>query len=84
MIHIPIPKAHHRLSALLRKIQKNPVTLTRRGKPVGVLLSPEEYERLRQFEAYSQVVRVSQSLRESGVTASELYRSSRDELENKS
>ncbi|MFZ5880924.1 MAG: type II toxin-antitoxin system Phd/YefM family antitoxin [Chloroflexota bacterium] len=84
MIDVPIAEAHNRLSALLRKIQKNPVTLTRRGKPVGVLLSPEEYERLRQFEAYSQVVRVSQSLRESGVTAAEVYRASHDELENKS
>jgi prevent-host-death family protein len=70
-----------RLSSLLKKIQKSPITLTRRGTPVGVLLSPEEYERLRQFEAYSQVVRLSQTLRESGVSAADLYRTSRDELE---
>ncbi len=67
MIDIPIAKAHNRLSALLKKIQNNPVTLTRRGKPVGVLLSPEEYERLRHFEAYSQVVSLLLTLRESGV-----------------
>jgi len=83
MIDIPIAEAHNRLSALLKKVQKNPIMLTRRGKPVGVLLSPEEYERLRQFEAYSQVVRISQSLRESGVSAAELYQSSRKELESK-
>ena len=50
---------------------------------MGVLISPEEYDRLRRFEAYSQVVRVSQALRDSGVEASDLYRASRDELENK-
>lgn len=83
MIDIPIAEAHNRLSALLKKVQKNPIMLTRRGKPVGVLLSPEEYERLRQFEAYSQVVRISQSLRESGVSAAEFYQSSRKELESK-
>jgi prevent-host-death family protein len=82
MIDIPIGQAHNRLSSLLKKVQKSPITLTRRGKPVGVLLSPEEYERLRQFEAYSQVVRLSQTLRESGVSAADLYRTSRDELEN--
>jgi len=82
MIDIPIGQAHNRLSSLLKKVQKSPVTLTRRGKPVGVLLSPEEYERLRQFEAYSQVVRLSQILRESGVSAADLYRTSRDELED--
>jgi prevent-host-death family protein len=83
MINIPIAEAHNRLSALLKKVQKNPITLTRRGKAVGVLISPQEYERLRQFEAYNSVVRLSQSLRESGVNASELYRSSRDELDGR-
>ena len=83
MIDVPIAEAHNRLSALLKKVQKGPITLTRRGKPVGVLLSPEEYERLRQFEAYSQVVRLSQSLRESGVSAAELARAARDDLEGR-
>ena len=83
MIDVPIAEAHNRLSALLKKVQKSPIMLTRRGKPVGVILSPEEYERLRQFEAYSQVVRLSQTLRESGVSAAELYRTSRDELEGR-
>jgi prevent-host-death family protein len=83
MIDVPIAKAHNRLSALLKKVQKSPIILTRHGKPVGVLLSPAEYERLRQFEAFSQVVRISQSLRESGVNAADLYRTSREELEGR-
>ena len=83
MIHIPIAQAHNRLSALLKKVQKDPIMLTRRGKDVGVIISPEEYERLRQFEAYNSVLRLSQTLRESGVSASELYRSARDELEGR-
>jgi prevent-host-death family protein len=83
MKDVPVAEAHNRLSALLKKAQKSPVTLTRHGKPVGVLLSPEEYERLRQFEAYSKVVRLSQSLRESGISASELYRTSREQLEGR-
>ena len=41
-IDVPIAEAHYRLSALLKKVQKGPITLTRRGKSVGVLLSPEE------------------------------------------
>ena len=81
MINIPIAQAHNRLSALLKKVQKGPILLTRRGKAVGVIISPEEYERLHQFEAYNNVARLSQSLRESGVSASELYQASRHELE---
>lgn len=84
MIDVPIAEAHNRLSALLKKVQKGPIRLTRRGKPVGVILSPEEYDRLRQFEAFSQVVHLSRSLRESGVSAADLYRASRDELEGRS
>jgi prevent-host-death family protein len=83
MINIPVAEAHNRLSSLLKKVQKSPILLTRRGKAVGVLISPEEYERLRKFSAYNSVLRLSQTLRESGVSASELYRSARDELESR-
>ncbi|MBE3120225.1 MAG: type II toxin-antitoxin system Phd/YefM family antitoxin [Candidatus Atribacteria bacterium] len=81
MINIPIAQAHNRLSSLLKKVQKSPILITRRGKPVGVILSLEEYERLRQFEAYNSVLKLSQTLRESGVSAAELYQASRRELE---
>lgn len=81
MINIPISEAHNRLSSLLKKVQKSPILITRRGKPVGVILSPEEYERLRQFEAYNSVLQLSQTLRESGVSAADLYQDSRRELE---
>jgi prevent-host-death family protein len=83
MINIPIAEAHNRLSSLLKKVQKSPILLTRRGKAVGVLISPEEYGRLRQFEAYNSVLRLSQTLCESGVSASELYLSARDELKGR-
>ncbi len=83
MIDVPVAEAHNRLLALLKKVQKGPIMLTRRGKPVGVILSPEEYDRLRQFEALSQVIHLSHSLRESGVSAADLYRTARDELEGR-
>ena len=82
MIDISIAEAHNRLSALLKKVEKGPITITRRGKAVGVILSPEEYQRLRQAEAYSQVVGLSRNLQDSGTNAAELYQSSRHELEH--
>jgi len=81
MLDVSIADAHNRLSALLKTAQKSPVRLTSRGKPVGVLLSFEDYERLRRAEALSQVIELSHSLRDSGVSASELYQASRRELE---
>lgn len=81
MLDVSIADAHNQLSALLKKVQKTPIRLTSRGKPVGVLLSFEDYEHLRRAEAFSQVIELSSSLRESGVTAAELYQASRRELD---
>ena len=80
---ISVAEAHNRLSRWLNRVENGPITITRRGKPVGVIVSPEEYERLRQVQAYLQMLRLSNSLRESGVTADELFRVSREELEDR-
>jgi antitoxin Phd len=43
-----IAEARDRLPALVHDVEANgPVELTRRGKPVAVVLSMQEYERLR-------------------------------------
>jgi prevent-host-death family protein len=80
MINIPIAEAHNRLSSLLKKVQKSPILLTRRGKAVGVLIDPEEYEQLRRVKAYLQLLTVSREVGE-GASADEIYRASREELE---
>ncbi len=83
MLHLPIAEAHNRLSSLLKKVAQTPIVLTRRGKAVGVLISPEEYERLKRYEAYDTLVDLSHTLRESGLTAAELYRTAREDLEGR-
>jgi prevent-host-death family protein len=80
---ISIAEAHNRLSRWLKRIREGPITITRRGEPVGVIVAPEEYERLRRVEAYLQMLRLSRSLADSGVTADELFQSSRQELEER-
>ena len=78
---VSITEVHNRLSYWLKKVPEHPVTITRRGKPVGVLVSPEEYERLRQVQAYLEMLRLSRSLQVSDVTADVLFQTSREELE---
>jgi prevent-host-death family protein len=78
---ISIAEAHNRLSSLLKQVGKGPIHITRRGKTVGVIISPDEYENLRQVRAYLQMVNLSRLLRDSGVSAAELYQASRQELE---
>lgn len=82
MINVPIADAHNRLSSLLKKVQKSPILLTRRGKAVGVLIAPEEYEQLRKVQAYVQLINISREVRE-GPGAEELYHFSRRELEKR-
>ncbi|MEA3337411.1 MAG: type II toxin-antitoxin system Phd/YefM family antitoxin [Chloroflexota bacterium] len=82
-MQVSITDMHNRLSYWLKKIPERPVTITRRGKPVGVLVSPEEYERLRQVQAYLEMLRISRSLEGSDLAAKELYEASREELESR-
>jgi len=84
-MHISVAEAHNRLSRWLDKAQKEPITITRRGEPVGVIVSAQEYEQLRRVQAYLQMLRLAQSLSEDqcGVTADELYRASRADLEQR-
>jgi len=78
---VSITETHNRLSHWLEKIPDQPITITRRGKPVGVLVSPEEYERLCQVQAYLEMLRLSRLLQDRDLTARELSRASREELE---
>jgi prevent-host-death family protein len=82
-MRISVSKVHNRLSHWLNEVQNEPVTITRRGEPVGVIVSPDEYERLCRVRAYLQMLRLSSSLYESGLTADELFRASREELEER-
>ncbi len=80
---VSITEVHNRLSYWLKKVPERPVTITRRGKPIGVLVSPEEYERLRQVQAYLEMLRLSRSFQDSDVIADELFQASREELESR-
>jgi prevent-host-death family protein len=79
---ISIAEAHNRLSAVIKQVSKGPIHITRRGKTIGVIISPEEYERLRQVQAYLQMTSISKALHDSGLSAAELYQASRQELED--
>jgi prevent-host-death family protein len=79
-MHISVADARSQLAALLRSAQKQPVTITRRGQPAGVLVSPDEYERLRRVQAYLDVLRLSRALHDAPA-ADELFAASREELE---
>jgi prevent-host-death family protein len=75
-----VAEVHNHLSSLLKQVEKGPITITRRGKTVGVIISPAEYESLRQVQAYIQMIDLSHELHESA-SAQDLYRLSRQDLD---
>jgi len=79
----PIALAKKEFSRILRETRKGPVIITRRGQPDIVLLAYADYERLRRLQAFQQVLRLANELRDKGVTATELYEVSRRELEER-
>ena len=82
---ISIAEAHNRLSHWLKQVEKGqPIRITNRGRPVGVIIDPEEYEQLRQVQAYLEMISLARALSESDLTASELYRAGREDLEQHS
>jgi len=82
---ISIAEAHNRLSHWLKEVEKGKVIrINRRGTPVGVIIDAGEYERLKQVQAYLQMISLSQTLRERDVKAAELFRLTRSELEDRS
>jgi prevent-host-death family protein len=83
-MRVSISEAKSGFSALLKRVQKEPVIVTCRGEPEAVILPFEEYERLQRLRVYSSMVRLSRELEGVGVTATELYEASRKDLEDRS
>jgi prevent-host-death family protein len=82
-LRVSISEAKSGFSKLLKQAQKEPVIVTRRGKPDAVILPFAEYERLRRLRGYSSMLRLSRELKDAGVTATELHEASRHELERR-
>lgn len=80
-MEISIADAHNRLSYWLKYLHQGPLVITRRGKPIGVIIDPIDYENLRQVQAYIQMISLAEELNTSGVTAAELRQAAREELE---
>ena len=49
MQYVTASEAEQRLAALLDAAQREPVTIRNQNRDVAVVLSPEEYKRIRQF-----------------------------------
>ncbi len=62
---------------------KGRVLVTKRGKPVAVILPYEEYERSQRMEGLSKIMEARKAFSGRGLKALEVYRESRRELEDR-
>jgi prevent-host-death family protein len=63
--------------------KKEEIIVTKRGKPVAVIVPYDEYLQSRRLEGYRMVMEGREAFLRSGLTADEIYRESRNQLEKK-
>jgi prevent-host-death family protein len=79
--HYSIGEARNHLSRVVREAEsEGPVTLTRRGRPVAVVMAQAEYVRLRSAKLgfWKATERFRSSVDLSGLDVDEVYRDVRD------
>lgn len=82
---VSVAEAKRDLTKLLREAEEKQteIVVTRRGTPFMVILRYEDYERLERLRGYLNMVRISEELKDSGISATEVYEESRRELEER-
>ena len=80
---VSVAEARNDLTKLIKKAEKEEIIVTRHGKPAAVLVSYEEYEQLQRLRAYMSMVRISEKLKNSGLSVTKLVKESRRELEER-
>jgi len=82
-MRVSVAEARNTLPKLLYEAEENEIIVTRRGKPTAVIIPFKEYQTLKRLKAYMGMIRLSTKLKVIGLTATELYEASRQELEER-
>jgi len=64
--------------------KRESIVVTRRGKPVAVIVPYDEYQRVARMEGYRKIMEAREVFLRAGVTADDVYQESRKQLEEKS
>ncbi len=77
---VTIAEGKKDFSRLVREALEEDIIVTRRGKPVAVLLSFEEYKRIKRHNALKKVLETRESLVPYNITASDIYKETKRQL----
>ena len=64
--------------------KKEKVIITKRQKPVAVIIPYDEYQRSQQFEGYKKIMEVREAFLKAGLKAKDVYKESKKQLEDRS
>lgn len=56
--------------------------ITKRGKPAAVLVSFEDYQKLKRMAGYAELIKLRSKLSKCGISAQEVFEKSKNILEN--
>lgn len=62
---------------------KEEIIVTRRGKPVAVIVPYEEYQQSKKAEGYRKIMEARDAFMKTGILAKEIYKESRKQLEKR-
>jgi prevent-host-death family protein len=63
--------------------KKSEIVVTKRGKPVAVILSYEDYQQSRRVEGYRKISKAREAFLATGISADEVFKESRSQLEKR-
>ncbi len=84
-ITVSIAEGKRDFSKLIREAaeKEEDIVITRRGRPAAVIVSYEEYQRTRKAEALRKIMSSRAALGRSGLSAEDVYKELRKDLEER-
>jgi len=85
MLKINITEGKRDFTKIIQSLEKRDkeVIITKRGKPVAVIISYEQYRSLKRLSDWVDMVKIAERIKKKGLKAKDLYEASRKELEER-
>jgi len=80
---IAIGEGKREFTRIVKRIseKEEEVIITKRGKPVAAIIPYEDYKETARLRSYLKMLQISKSVEKYGLTASQIHRENRKELE---
>jgi prevent-host-death family protein len=84
-ISVSVAEGKKGFSRLIRNAleKKGEIVVTKRGKPVAVILPYEEYQHSKRIEGYKKIMEVRETFHKTNIGADEIFKESKRQLERR-